>query len=68
MLKERKTELPPLQSSDPSEYTIVGNDVKALFPSLTDIEVARITREAIEDSDLRFENVDVDELLVERII
>ena len=47
------------QSHDREDYTIVGNDVEALFPSLTDIDSARIAREAVVNSDLKFENVDV---------
>ena len=50
---------PPIQSSDMNEFTIVGNDVEALFPSLKDFESARVAREAIDTSDLKFENIDV---------
>ena len=39
-------------------YTIVGNDVEALFPSLLDVESARIAREAVMASDLKVENMD----------
>ena len=47
----------PKQSDDPSEHTIVGNDVKALFPSLRDHESARVAREAIESSNIKLENI-----------
>ena len=55
----RATLMPEAQSSNPEEYTIVGNDVEALFPSLTDLESARIAREAVETSDMTFQNIDV---------
>ena len=51
--------VPPLQSSDPQKYTIVGNDVEALYPSLKDIESARVAREAVKTSGLIFANIDV---------
>ena len=47
-----------MQSASRGEYTVVGNDVEALFPSLKDLESARIAREAVEQSDMVFENVD----------
>ena len=47
------------QSNKVDDYTIVGNDVEALFPSLRDVECARITRRAIETSAMKFENVDI---------
>ena len=40
------------------DYSIVGTDVKALFPSLLDVESARIAREAVMASDLKVENMD----------
>ena len=49
---------PPLQCDRSEGYTIVGNDVEALFPSLLDIESARITRQAVLMSDLQMENMD----------
>ena len=55
----RATLIPSMQSSDKSEYTIVGNDVEALFPSLTDLESARIVREAIETSEMKLDNIDI---------
>ena len=47
-----------IQSTDPHEYTMVGNDVEALFPSLRDLEAARIVRESVLTSDIEFENID----------
>ena len=58
-----KENVPPLQSLKLEEYTVVGNDVEALFPSLTDLESARIAREAVETSELKFENVDAEAAL-----
>ena len=58
-MTQRTKPLPPIQTDDINEYTIVGSDVEALFPSLRDLESARIVREAIETSSLTFENVDV---------
>ena len=49
----------PTQSQNPHEYMIVGTDVEALFPSLTDLESARVAREAVETSDITFQNIDV---------
>ena len=49
----------PTQNDDLDKYTIVDNDVEALFPSLKDLESARIVREAVERSDMVFENVDI---------
>ena len=48
-----------MQSSNRDEYTIVGTDVEALFPSLKDLESARIAREAVENSGMTFENIDI---------
>ena len=39
---------------------MVGTDVEALFPSLTDIEAARITREAVMRSRAEFKNTDIE--------
>ena len=39
-------------------YSIIGTDVKALFPSLKDVECARIARQAVMESDVHFENID----------
>ena len=41
---------------DKSEVVIIGSDVCALFPSLTDIEVALICYQAILDSNVKFLN------------
>ena len=41
---------------DKSEVVIIGSDVKALYPSLSDIEVALICYQAILDSDVKFLN------------
>ena len=49
-----------MQSEKKEEYTIVGTDVESLFPSLKDSESARIVREAIENSEMKFENIDVE--------
>ena len=55
--EERET---PLQSSSLSNYSIVGTDVEALFPSLQDIEVARVAREAVLLSKAEYRNVNCD--------
>ena len=39
---------------------MVGTDVEALFPSLTDIEAARITRDAVMRFRAEFKNVDIE--------
>ena len=52
-----------MQSDDPRQYTVVGNDVEALFPSLKDLESARVTREAVENSGLKLENINVEAAL-----
>ena len=36
----------------------MGTDVKALFPSLKDVECARMVRYAMLESSIKFENVD----------
>ena len=48
---------PRVQCKRKDGYTIVGNDVESLFPSLLDIESARIAREAVLASDLTIENL-----------
>ena len=53
-------EIPPMQSNSLSNYAVVGTDVEALFPSLMDIEAARITREAVMRSNTEFKNVDLE--------
>ena len=52
-----------LQCERMDGYTIVGNDVEALFPSLLDVESARITREAVMASELEIENMDFETAL-----
>ena len=42
---------------DEVEMVIVGADVEALYPSLTDLEVAQICYDAIMNSKIKFENV-----------
>ena len=49
-----------MQSSNKEDYTIVGTDVEALFQSLDDLESARIVREAVEESGICFENIDIE--------
>ena len=39
------------------ELVIVGADIEALYPSLTDLEVAQICYDAIMNSKIKFENV-----------
>ena len=51
-------DIPPMQASRKERYTIVGNDVEALYPSLLDIESARITRQAVLMADLQIDNFD----------
>ena len=35
----------------------MGADVKALYPSLTDLEVALLCYEAVMETDIKFENI-----------
>ena len=49
--------LPPIQKQRTDEYCIIGTDVKALFPSLKDEECARMTRCAIMNIEIKFENI-----------
>ena len=61
IIREKEMEkcyLPPKQKKREDGYSIVGTDVKALFPSLKDVECARMARYAMMESDLKFENVD----------
>ena len=55
---------PPLQMSRDEGWSIVGTDVEALFPSLADLESAKIVREAVRDSEMSFNNVDYNHGLV----
>ena len=61
-VKERKgdvsPDIPPLQRARSEGYVISGTYVEALYPSLRDIEAARITREAVLTSGVQFENID----------
>ena len=56
-LREKETEIPPLQKSR-ENYVICGTDVEALFPSLEDIESARMAKHAVMESNIEFNNVD----------
>ena len=40
------------------EYCVIGNDVKALYPSITSENTGRIVRERIEKTELEFEGFD----------
>ena len=40
------------------DVAVIGTDVEALFPSLRDVEVARIARQAVEESGANFGSVD----------
>ena len=51
-------DLPPLQKQREEGYCIVGTDVVLLFPSLKEIENSRIGKQAVMESNLKFENVD----------
>ena len=53
-LEKEKCFLPPIQKKREDGYCIIGTDVKALFPSLTDVESARMTRCAILQSEIKF--------------
>ena len=46
--------------SDSNNIAIVGTYVESLFPSLRDIEVARIARQAVEGSGVEFGYIDYD--------
>ena len=48
---EKEEDVPPLQKMREESYSIVGTDVKALFPSLKDVECARIARQAVMNCD-----------------
>ena len=54
----------PLQMNRKDGWSIVGTDVEALFPSLADIESAKIVREAVRESSMRFNNVDFERGLI----
>ena len=46
-----------------SGVSVVGSDVVSLFPSLKDIETARLARHAVLGSKVKFENVDMQKAL-----
>ena len=46
------------EMQDDDELVISGTDVEALFPSLRDVESAKVVREAVLKSDIRIENFD----------
>ena len=58
ILKNENSCPPPLQMNRDDSWSIVGTDVEALFPSLADIESAKIVREAVRDSEMKFNNID----------
>ena len=49
-----------MQMSKEHCLTIAGIDVEALFPSLEDVEVARKARQAVEEAETEFHNVNYD--------
>ena len=55
---------PPLQMERTSGLSVVGTDVEALFPSLPDIESAKVVRCAVKESNIIFNNVDYNRALV----
>ena len=52
------TIIPPIQKEGSGNLIIAGADVEALFPSLSDLESARIAGEAVVESKASFENID----------
>ena len=50
--------IPALQKQRQESYSLCGNDVEALFPSLDDLGSARIARQAVLLSDMVVDNVD----------
>ena len=48
----------PLQMERSDETSVIGTDVEALFPSLPDIESAKVVQCAVQESDIEFNNVD----------
>ena len=54
----------PLQMLREKRWSIVGTDVEALFPSLTDIESGRVVRNAAMSSEITFNNIDYKRALV----
>ena len=49
---------PPLQKQREGNWCIIGTDVESLFPSLADLESAKIVRHAIKNSKIEFNNID----------
>ena len=63
ILAQENAPYPPIQSDKREEYSIIGTDVESLFPSLKDIESARIAREAVLLSRAEYCNVDYETAL-----
>ena len=57
---KRGCDLPPIQKEGKENVVIAGTDVEALFPSLEDLESARIAADAVMESHVKFENVNYD--------
>ena len=49
---------PGIIDIDEPEYSLVGNDVKALFPSIKSANTGKIIREAVENTTVEFEGFD----------
>ena len=54
---------PGINIPENEEYSLVGNDVKALYPSIKSANTGKIIREALEKSTLEFEGVDLEKAL-----
>ena len=54
--KHRSTEHPPLQGDG---MVLIENDVESLFPSIMDVEAARMAQIALERSELDFDGFDI---------
>ena len=54
----------PIQLPRENSWSVVGTDVEALFPSLTDIESGRVVRNAVMYANINFSNVDYKKALV----
>ena len=48
---------PGIKVAEP-EYSLIGNDVKALFPSIKSANTGKIIREAVENSTVEFNGFD----------
>ena len=55
---DQKEKIPPIQKERGEKYVICGTDVEALFPSLEDIECARMVKQAVMNSKIEFDNID----------